>query len=131
MEEFGYEMSVKSYLAILLLPLIFLNWIRNLKYLAPVMSIANVFMSIGLGIIFYYIFQDMHGIWEERPHFHAVFNSWVNIPLYFGTALYAFEGIGMILPLENKMKNPEDFGGLFGVLNVSMFIVGLTYMAVG
>lgn len=36
-----------------------------------------------------------------------------------------------ILPLENKMRNPEDFGGLFGVLNISMFIVGLTYMAVG
>lgn len=29
------------------------------------------------------------------------------------------------------MRNPQDFGGLFGVLNISMFIVGLTYMAVG
>jgi proton-coupled amino acid transporter len=130
-EQFDYDMSVKTYLSILLLPLIFLNWIRNLKYLAPVMSIANVFMSIGLGIIFYYIFQDMHGIWEEREDFHIIFNSWELVPLYFGTALYAFEGIGMILPLENKMKNPGDFGGLFGVLNVSMFIVGLSYLAVG
>jgi len=130
-EEFGYEMSVKTYLSILLLPLIFLNWIRNLKYLAPVMSIANVFMSIGLGIIFYYIFQDMHGVYEERENFYLMFNSWESLPLYFGTALYAFEGIGMILPLENKMRNPQDFGGLFGVLNISMFIVGLSYMAVG
>ena len=29
------------------------------------------------------------------------------------------------------MKNPQDFGGLFGVLNISMFIVGLSYLAVG
>lgn len=89
-------MSVKTYLAILLLPLIFLNWIRNLKYLSPVMTVANGFMSIGLGIIFYYIFKDMHGIYDEREHFHVGFNSWSTIPLYFGTALYAFEGIGMV-----------------------------------
>lgn len=36
-----------------------------------------------------------------------------------------------ILPLENKMKTPQDFGGCFGVLNISMFIVGLLYIAVG
>lgn len=66
------------------------------QYLSPVMSIANVFMSIGLGIIFYYIFQDIHGLADDREDFHLVFNSWVNIPLYFGTALYAFEGIGMV-----------------------------------
>jgi proton-coupled amino acid transporter len=36
-----------------------------------------------------------------------------------------------ILPLENKMKAPQDFGGCFGVLNISMFIVGISYMAVG
>ncbi|OXA56591.1 proton-coupled amino acid transporter-like protein CG1139 isoform X2 [Folsomia candida] len=129
-EQFGYEASVKTYLAILLLPLIFLNWIRNLKLLSPVMSVANLCMSVGLGIIFYYIFQDIQPI-TERDNFHVIFSSWHQVPLYFGTALYAFEGIGMILPLENKMKTPQDFGGCFGVLNISMFIVGLLYIAVG
>jgi len=94
-EQFQIEAEVKTYLAIMLLPLIFLNWIRNLKWLSPVMSVANLCMSVGLGIIFYYIFQDMKPI-AERDNFHVFFAHWETLPLYFGTALYAFEGIGMV-----------------------------------
>lgn len=59
------------------------------------------------------------------------FSSWAQLPLYFGTAIYAFEGIGVVLPLENNMKNPEDFGGLTGVLNTGMVIVACLYTSVG
>ena len=52
-------------------------------------------------------------------------------PLYFGTAIYAFEGIGVILPLENQMKTPRDMRGWNGVLNTSMTIVTCLYIAVG
>lgn len=59
------------------------------------------------------------------------FSSWEQLPLYFGTAIYAFEGIGVILPLENNMKTPQDFGGLSGVLNTGMVAVAALYTAVG
>lgn len=59
------------------------------------------------------------------------FSSWEQLPLYFGTAIYAFEGIGVVLPLENNMKTPQDFGGLSGVLNTGMIIVAALYTAVG
>lgn len=59
------------------------------------------------------------------------FSTWEQLPLYFGTAVYAFEGIGVVLPLENNMKTPEDFGGLTGVLNTGMVIVACLYTAVG
>ena len=52
-------------------------------------------------------------------------------PLYFGTAIYAFEGIGVVLPLENQMKTPRDMRGWNGVLNTSMTIVTCLYIAVG
>lgn len=53
------------------------------------------------------------------------------LPLYFGTAIYAFEGIGVVLPLENKMKHPTDLKGWNGVLNTSMVIVICLYIAIG
>lgn len=36
-----------------------------------------------------------------------------------------------VLPLENNMKTPQDFGGLTGVLNTGMVIVACLYTAVG
>lgn len=36
-----------------------------------------------------------------------------------------------ILPLENNMKTPEDFGGWTGVLNTGMVIVASLYTAIG
>lgn len=36
-----------------------------------------------------------------------------------------------VLPLENNMKTPEDFGGWTGVLNTGMVIVAALYTAIG
>jgi len=85
---------------------------------------------LGLGLSFTTFFKDIKSI-NDREDFNVFASSIDHLPLYFGTAIYAFEGIGMILPLENKMKNPQDFGGWRGVLNISMTMVGLLYIAVG
>ena len=53
------------------------------------------------------------------------------LPLYFGTAIYAFEGIGVVLPIENQMRTPHDLRGWNGVLNTAMVIVTSLYIAVG
>lgn len=88
---FGWDLSVHQYLLILLFPMILLNWVRNLKYLTPVSLFAAVVTVTGLGITFFYMLQDL-------PHTSTVkdFGSWKQLPLYFGTAIYAFEGIGMV-----------------------------------
>ncbi|XP_023702924.2 proton-coupled amino acid transporter-like protein pathetic isoform X1 [Cryptotermes secundus] len=123
---FGFNLSVHYYLLMLLLPMILLNWVRNLKFLTPVSLFAAVITVTGLGITFFYMLQGL-------PHTSTVkaFAGWKQLPLYFGTAIYAFEGIGMVLPLENNMKNPQDFGGWTGVLNTGMVIVAALYTSVG
>uniref|UniRef100_A0A0A9W394 Proton-coupled amino acid transporter 1 n=1 Tax=Lygus hesperus TaxID=30085 RepID=A0A0A9W394_LYGHE len=120
----GYDL--KWYLTALLVPMILLNWVKNLKYLTPVSLLAAILMSSGLGITFYYVLQGLPRIETVK-----LFAPLEKLPLFFGTAIYAFEGMGVVLPLENNMATPEAFGGPTGVLNTSMVIVACLYTAVG
>ncbi|XP_061703773.1 proton-coupled amino acid transporter-like protein pathetic [Cydia pomonella] len=123
---FHINLSVHSYLVLLFPPIVALAMVKNLKYLTPVSLIASIMTAWGLMITFYYILQDL-----PRTNSVKSFASWHQLPLYFGTAIYAFEGIGVVLPLENNMKTPEDFGGWNGVLNTGMVIVAALYTAIG
>ena len=80
------EMDYHLYMLIILVPMALLACVRNLKYLSPVSMLANLLQFIGLGIIFYYLLQDLPYSWERKS-----FSSWGQLPLYFGTAIYAFE----------------------------------------
>lgn len=79
-----------------------------------------------MAITFAYLLKDLPRISTVRAF--APLNA---LPLYCATAIYAFEGIGVVLPLENNMKTPQDFDGLNGVLNTGMTIVAVMYTAVG
>ena len=97
------------------------------RYLSPCSVIANVFQFVGLGIVFYYIFRD------PLPHSSSV--PWIakseRLPLFFGTAIFAIEGISVVLPIENQMRKPKEMLGWNGVLNTSMALVTALYVAMG
>ncbi|XP_049784560.1 proton-coupled amino acid transporter-like protein pathetic [Schistocerca cancellata] len=122
------EWPIQYYMLIMAPVLILINWVRNLKYLSPFSMLANILISIGLGITFYYIFSDLPSITNSGlPNF----SSWGQLPLFFGTAIFALEGIGVVMPLENSMKTPTHFIGCPGVLNIGMAVVVSLYTAVG
>lgn len=125
-DHYFLKLDVHVYLMIMLIPMILLNLVKNLKYLTPVSLFAAILTVAGLAISFFYMLQNLPRTDTVKP-----IASWSTLPLYFGTAIYAFEGIGVVLPLENNMKNPEDFGGSTGVLNTGMVIVACLYTSVG
>lgn len=75
----------------LLIPLVLLNWVKSLKYLTPTSLFAAVTMTTGLIITFFYMLQGLPAVSTVNA-----FSSWGQLPLYFGTAVYAFEGIGVV-----------------------------------
>ncbi|KAH0955802.1 hypothetical protein HN011_004109 [Eciton burchellii] len=120
------EYNIRLITAYLLVPLILLSWIPDLKYLAPVSLVANLFMGTGLGITFYYLVWDLPPL-SEVP----LVGSIENFPQFFSITIFAMEAIGVVMPLENSMKTPQHFVGICGVLNKGMSGVTLIYIFLG
>ncbi|XP_046587245.1 proton-coupled amino acid transporter-like protein CG1139 isoform X1 [Neodiprion lecontei] len=120
------EIDTRWYMLMLLLPLILINWVRNLKYLVPFSTVANGITFASFGIILYYLFREPLDFEGRAP-----VGDVQNFPLFFGTVLFALEAIGVILPLENEMKTPKSFGSPCGVLNVGMITVIFLYLGMG
>lgn len=120
------DLSIRIYMLMLLPFLIIMNMIRKLKFLSPFSMLANVLIAVGVSITYYYIMQDLPAM-NTRP----MFASFGQLPLFFGTAIFALEGIGVVMPLENNMKTPQHFTGCPGVLNLGMSIVVAMYACTG
>ncbi|KAF6209944.1 hypothetical protein GE061_015698 [Apolygus lucorum] len=121
-----YHFHVRWFMFAQLPPLVFLAWIRNLKFLAPLSSIGTVLTIVGFGIVFYYMFQDLPSVSTRKP-----FGTWGGLTLFFVTAMFALEAMSVIMPLKNEMKNPKRFGSAFGVLNVAMVPNLMMFLSVG
>ncbi|KAK9709779.1 Transmembrane amino acid transporter protein [Popillia japonica] len=122
----GYNINLRIYIAVLLVPTIILAYVPNLKSLAPVSMLANIFMGLGLGITIYYLVIDLPPISERN--LAAPIST---LPICVSITIFAIEAIGVVMPLENNMKTPQNFTGLCGVLNQGMAGVTLVYIIVG
>ncbi|XP_011307351.1 proton-coupled amino acid transporter 1 [Fopius arisanus] len=125
-DSYVTPIKLEYYMLATLLPLIFINWIRNLKLLAPFSTAANGITLASFGIILYFIFRDPISF-EGK---HAV-GTVQDFPLFFGTVLFALEAIGVMIPLENEMDNPKKFMTPFGVLNSGMSLIIVLYVGMG
>ncbi|XP_014208816.1 proton-coupled amino acid transporter-like protein pathetic [Copidosoma floridanum] len=116
----------RMYMLCLIPALILLGQIRNLKILVPFSVVANMSLTVGFAITLYFIFKDLQPI--EKLH---LWSSWHQFPKFFATVIFAIEGIGTIMPIENSMANPGHFIGCPSVLSVSMTVVIGLYTMMG
>jgi solute carrier family 36 (proton-coupled amino acid transporter) len=101
-----------------------LNSIKTLTLLAPLSIFADVVDLGAMGVV---LGQDVSIFLANPPPVRA-FGS-PSVLLYgIGVAVYAFEGIGMVLPLEAEAKEKSKFGGALGL---SMFFIALIYGSFG
>ncbi|KAH8772729.1 transmembrane amino acid transporter protein-domain-containing protein [Diaporthe sp. PMI_573] len=97
---------------------------RDINKLSFTALIADVFIILGLGYLFYYdvLTLDKFGL-ADIILFNK--NDWT---LFIGTAIFTFEGIGLIIPIQESMANPKKFPK---VLFVVMIIITTLFIVMG
>ncbi|KAG2706228.1 hypothetical protein I3760_05G094600 [Carya illinoinensis] len=101
-----------------------LNSIATLTHLAPLSIFADVVDLGAMGVV---MVEDVFVFLKQRP----ALKTFGGLSVFFygmGVAVYSFEGIGMVLPLESEMKDKDKFGR---VLALTMAFISLMYGAFG
>ncbi|XP_006825406.1 proton-coupled amino acid transporter 1-like [Saccoglossus kowalevskii] len=118
---------IQIFMAILAIAFILLSYIRNLDTLSIFSAVANLLIVIAVVITYEYLIS---GISEGKTDLSSLplAKSISAYPIFFGTAVFAFEGIGVVLPVENKMQHPHYFKH---VLYIGMAIVVVLFVSMG
>ena len=98
---------------------------RNINNIQKLALLADVFICLGLVYLYYYDIKTI----ISRPGFadYVNFNasSW---PLLIGTAIFTFEGVGLIIPIQSGMRDPSKFPK---VLATVIVIIGILFISLG
>ncbi|CAI7652947.1 unnamed protein product [Penicillium discolor] len=110
-----------------------LSLIRDISKLGFTALIADAFILLGLLYIYYY---DISTLVDQGGISDVVSFNPANWSMFIGTAIFTYEGIGLIIPIQESMKQPNRFPGvLAGVMVVITFIFlsagALSYAAYG
>ncbi|XP_071740070.1 amino acid transporter AVT3C-like [Rutidosis leptorrhynchoides] len=101
-----------------------LNSIPTLTHLAPLSIFADVVDIGAMGVV---MVEEVMIYLNSSP----VLQAFGGFSVFFygiGVAVYAFEGIGMVLPLESEMEKKEKFGN---VLSITVGFIALMFASFG
>ncbi|CAJ2508904.1 Uu.00g139300.m01.CDS01 [Anthostomella pinea] len=118
-------LSATALILIQLVVLIPLSFIRNIAKLGPAALLADVFILIGVGYIYYY---DIAHLASEGLNPTVVLFNPDKYTLTIGASIFTYEGIGLILPIQSSMAKPQRFEYLLGII---MLIITIVFTAVG
>ncbi|TDL25518.1 hypothetical protein BD410DRAFT_764991 [Rickenella mellea] len=79
--------------------------IRNIAKLSTLALVADVFILTGL----VYIFGSEFAIIADRGIAQVDLFNAKDFPLLIGTAVFSFEGIGLVVPITDSMREPRKF----------------------
>ncbi|KAI5118134.1 hypothetical protein M0805_001733 [Coniferiporia weirii] len=101
---------------ILLLPLVL---VRNIAKLSSAALVADVFILAGL----LYIFGSEFAIIADRGIAKVELFNPKDFPLLIGTAVFSFEGVGLVIPISDSMREPRKFPAVLTA--VMLFLIVL------
>lgn len=106
-----------------------MSLVRDITKLSIVAVLANLFILTGLATILYFIFYEWLVLNDSQfgPNVEYFFNE-SEFSLFIGTAIFAFEGIGLIIPIQESMIHPLNFPK---VLAQVITTIAITFIVIG
>ncbi|RHZ53767.1 hypothetical protein Glove_437g32 [Diversispora epigaea] len=123
-EVTGIKRDVAWYLMAQLVVFMPLAMIRRISKLSLAALIADAFIMFGLLYLYYY---DISLLATQGMGKIKAFNP-SDFALFIGTAVFTFEGIGLIIPITESMKEPEKFPK---VLTGVMIFITIIFTSIG
>ncbi|KAI9742349.1 MAG: neutral amino acid transporter [Claussenomyces sp. TS43310] len=107
--------------------------LRDISKLGFTALIADGLILLGLAYLYYYdilTLVNQHGV-ADIVNFNP--KDWT---LFIGTAIFTFEGIGLIIPIQESMRRPASFPPVLGLVMIVITVVfvsmgALSYAAYG
>lgn len=122
--------NIKPDMFFLLQTLIFipLSFIRNVSKLSLPSLMANFFIFAGLFIVLFFTSKEI--INNGTKPIELIVNE-SQFSLFIGTAIFAFEGIGLIIPVQDSMRHPEKFPLVLGLVLITITILMIVIASIG
>ncbi|KAK4133860.1 hypothetical protein BT67DRAFT_32831 [Trichocladium antarcticum] len=117
--------STAALIGLQLAILVPLAWIRNISKLGPVALLADACILVGVSYIYAY---TTHALATAGMAPSVVLFNPSSYTLTIGAAIFTFEGIGLILPIQSSMAEPHKFEPLLGLV---MAIITVVFTSVG
>lgn len=105
-----------------------LSWIRTLKSLAPLATIATGCLAGGLVAITIAALMSLSDNLKAHTFVKPKLIDWSHLPNMISIAIFAFEGIGFVIPAQTAIKDPKRYPF---VLTFCLVVVGTLYAAFG
>ncbi|KAI5060723.1 hypothetical protein GOP47_0025143 [Adiantum capillus-veneris] len=99
--------------------------IRTLTKLAPFSIVADIVNFSAMAVVMQ---QDVATIISKGFASVSASQGLSALPFAVGVAIYAFEGVALVLPLESSMKERKKFGR---VLGLAMACISTSYITFG
>ncbi|KAI6239765.1 Aa-trans domain-containing protein [Aphelenchoides fujianensis] len=125
-DHFDFKATTTQWSLMVFGPMALVNLIHTLKAIAYLSLFGNISMIASLIFIMQFLVRQPH-VMSSLPWF----TSFDGVLMATGSILYSFEGQAMVLPMENKLKKPENMVGSFGVLSQGMGLVTFVYAICG
>lgn len=120
-----HPLSIIALISLQIIVLVPLALINNISRLGPSAMLADVFILIGVTYIWYYDIATLShsGIHPTVQLFNP--SAWT---LTIGSSIFTFEGIGLLLPIQSSMAQPQHFSAL---LYLVMVLITLIFTSIG